>query len=52
VLAQDEASSAIFGMPRAVVERGCATEVVALDRIARRIVYWTHGGSYGGTTSS
>jgi two-component system chemotaxis response regulator CheB len=51
VLAQDEASSAIFGMPRAVVERGCATEVVALDRIARRITYWTNGGPYGGTAS-
>jgi len=48
VLAQDEATSAIFGMPRAVVERGCCTEVLSLDRMARRIVYWTHGGPYGG----
>jgi two-component system chemotaxis response regulator CheB len=47
VLAQDEATSAIFGMPRAAIERQAATEVLALDRIAERIVYWTYGGPLG-----
>jgi two-component system, chemotaxis family, protein-glutamate methylesterase/glutaminase len=47
VLAQDEATSAIFGMPRAAIERRAATEVLALDRIAERIVYWTYGGPLG-----
>ena len=33
-LVQDEASSVIWGMPRACVEAGCADRVVALDALA------------------
>jgi two-component system chemotaxis response regulator CheB len=34
VLAQDEASSVVWGMPGAVVAAGLADEVLPLDRIA------------------
>jgi HPt (histidine-containing phosphotransfer) domain-containing protein len=37
VLAQDEESSAIWGMPRAVVEAGLACAVMTPEKIARRI---------------
>jgi two-component system chemotaxis response regulator CheB len=37
VFAQDEASSAVWGMPRAVVEAGLASAVLAPDKISRRI---------------
>jgi two-component system, chemotaxis family, protein-glutamate methylesterase/glutaminase len=37
-IAQDEASSVVFGMPREAIARGAADEVTALDRIAERIV--------------
>ena len=37
VLAQDEASCAVWGMPRAVVEAGLACAVMPPDKIARRI---------------
>lgn len=33
-IAQDEATSAIFGVPRAAIERGAAQSVLPLDRIA------------------
>jgi two-component system, chemotaxis family, protein-glutamate methylesterase/glutaminase len=36
-LAQDRESSVIWGMPRAAVESGAATEVVGLDDIAARL---------------
>ena len=36
-LAQDEASSVIWGMPRACVEAGCADQVVALDALAEAV---------------
>lgn len=38
VLAQDEASSVVFGMPKAVIERGLADQVLALDRIAAALI--------------
>lgn len=44
VLAQDEATSTIYGMPRAVVEREAATEVLPLEHLAERMVYWAFGG--------
>ena len=37
VLAQDEASSAVWGMPRAVLEAGLASAMLPPDKIARRI---------------
>lgn len=37
VLAQDQASSVVYGMPRAVVEGGGASEVMPLDRIGERL---------------
>jgi two-component system, chemotaxis family, protein-glutamate methylesterase/glutaminase len=38
VLVQDRASSVVWGMPGAVVEAGLASEVLALDEIAPRLV--------------
>ena len=37
LIAQDEASCAVWGMPRAVVEAGLASAVLPPDKIARRI---------------
>src|SRR5262249_34888846 len=37
VIAQDEASCAVWGMPRAVLEGGLACAVLPPDKIARRI---------------
>ncbi len=39
-LAQDEASSVIFGMPEQAIRLGAAREVVALEHIAARIQRW------------
>ena len=37
ILAQDEASSVIFGMPREAQRAGIVDHVVALDDVARRL---------------
>jgi two-component system chemotaxis response regulator CheB len=37
IIAQDEASCAVWGMPRAVLEAGLASAVMPPDKIARRI---------------
>lgn len=37
VIAQNEATSTVFGMPREAIATGCVDEVLALDRIARRV---------------
>jgi two-component system chemotaxis response regulator CheB len=37
-IAQDEASSVVFGMPRAAIERGFATRVVSLDALANTLI--------------
>lgn len=37
VIAEDESTCVVYGMPRAVVERGAADRVVPLDRIAEAI---------------
>jgi two-component system chemotaxis response regulator CheB len=36
-IAQDEASSVVFGMPKAAIERGGAQQVLPLDRMAQAI---------------
>jgi two-component system chemotaxis response regulator CheB len=41
VIAQDEASSVIFGMPREAARAGVVDAVVALNNIARRLVELT-----------
>jgi len=40
-LAQDEASSVVFGMPDQAIRLGAAREVLALERIAERIRQWS-----------
>lgn len=52
VIAQDAATSAIYGMPRAVVERSVATEVLPLDRIPERLVHWCVDASADGSVPS
>jgi two-component system chemotaxis response regulator CheB len=37
-IAQDEASSIVFGMPRAAIERGFATRVVGLEALANTLI--------------
>jgi two-component system chemotaxis response regulator CheB len=37
MLAQDEASCAVWGMPRAILEAGLASAVLPPDKLARRI---------------
>ena len=37
ILAQDQASCAVWGMPRAILEAGLASAVLTPDKIARRI---------------
>lgn len=44
VLAQDERTSVVYGMPRVVVERGVATEVLALEHVAERLTFWAVEG--------
>jgi two-component system chemotaxis response regulator CheB len=40
-IAQDEATSVIFGMPREAIARGAAVEVLPLDGIAAAVLKWT-----------
>jgi len=37
-IAQDEASSIIFGMPKAAIEKGCVDKVVPASKVAQAIV--------------
>ena len=37
-IAQDEASSIVYGMPAEAAKKGAACEIVSLDRIAGRII--------------
>ena len=43
VIAQDQASSTVWGMPGSVVEAGLADKVLPLDRIADAIAAWCAG---------
>jgi two-component system chemotaxis response regulator CheB len=38
IIAQDEASSVVYGMPRAAFASGCVDRVLALDDVAAAIV--------------
>lgn len=44
-LAQDEATCVVFGMPRAAIERGAVTEVVALDAMPGAILRHAAGAA-------
>lgn len=44
-IAQDEKSSAIFGMPKVAAERGCIDKVLPLDQIAAKIKNLVGSGS-------
>ena len=49
VIAQDEASSVIYGMPRAAIETGCVNVVASLARIPETLVTCLHDpGAYRG----
>jgi two-component system response regulator WspF len=39
-IAQDQASSAVYGMPKAAAALGAASEIVPLDAIASRLMTW------------
>lgn len=43
-LAQDEASSIVFGMPKEALARGAAERAVPLSTVAREILQWTRPG--------
>ena len=43
VIAQDAATSTIYGMPAAVAEAGLADQIVPLGKIADAIAAWCHG---------
>jgi two-component system, chemotaxis family, protein-glutamate methylesterase/glutaminase len=45
VIAQDEASCVVYGMPRAAVEAGVVDVVAPLDQIATHIASYVRGGS-------
>jgi two-component system chemotaxis response regulator CheB len=44
VIAQDAATSTIYGMPRAVAEAGLADRVLPLDQIASSVAAWCAAG--------
>jgi two-component system chemotaxis response regulator CheB len=45
IIAQDEASSTVWGMPGAVVEAGLADRILPLDRLGAAIADWAAGAS-------
>ncbi len=47
-LAQDAATSAVYGMPKAAAELQAAVEVLALDRIAPRVQQLLAGKAWKG----
>jgi two-component system chemotaxis response regulator CheB len=47
VIAEHEATSVVYGMPRSVTEAGLADRVVALPDVAATLVGWVHNGHTG-----
>ena len=47
-IAQDQASCAVYGMPKAAVEMGAAAEIIPLRDIGPAAVKWAHNASQGG----
>ncbi len=43
IIAQNEASCVVYGMPRAVVEAGIANKIVPLNQIANEIIRYVRG---------
>jgi two-component system response regulator WspF len=43
-IAQDQSTSAVFGMPKAAMELDAATEILALDKIGPRLTNMLHEG--------
>jgi two-component system chemotaxis response regulator CheB len=43
VIAQDEATATVYGMPRSVAEAGVANRILALDSVAAGITEWAAG---------
>lgn len=50
-IAQDEASSAVYGMPREAVALGAAQQILPLEQIAQALAALTDCGSGNGATS-
>ena len=46
-VAQNEATSIVFGMPREAIRRGAAKFITPLDRIAPAVMGWVAGGDPG-----
>jgi two-component system, chemotaxis family, response regulator WspF len=48
-IAQDEASSAVYGMPKAAATLNAAVDILALDQIAPKLIniFARQSGSYG-----
>lgn len=46
ILAQDEASSVVWGMPGYVAQKGLADEILPLEDVERRITTWVGKGAF------
>jgi two-component system chemotaxis response regulator CheB len=44
VIAQDEATSVVWGMPRSVAQAGLCSAVLPLDQMAANVTRWFFGG--------
>lgn len=51
-IAQDEASSVVFGMPKEAIQRGAATHTLPLNKMAGEIIaFGRQGGADAGATA-
>jgi len=48
MIAQDEATSIIFGMPKSVIDAGLVDDVTPIDKIARKIIQNVNGSKSNG----